>query len=157
MSPPGERSAEANQWAPSFVAGRRRPVDVEVRNEPVLIAAVADELDPAVPLDEARQPGLHVVAAAAFAVDGANLRREHLVERRSLQDRVVAVDQKGQVFCQPVFGVSNGGVAFVEFTFFCAWAAGTSERENPAARVAGPLAIIFCHSATSNLSAFKAN
>ena len=57
-----------------------------MRNESVLIAAVADELDAAVALDETREAGLHVVAAAAFAIPRANLWREHLVERRALQD-----------------------------------------------------------------------
>ena len=49
---------------------------------------MADELDAAVALDEARETRLHVVAAAAFAILRANLRREHLVERRALQDAV---------------------------------------------------------------------
>ena len=81
------------------VAGPRRPMQVEVRDEAVLIAAVADQLDAAVPLDEARQPGLHVVAAAALAVARADLRREHLVERRRASgSALVAVDQERQPF-----------------------------------------------------------
>ena len=46
-------------------------MEVQVRDEAVLIAAVADQLDAAVPFDETRQAGLHVVAAAALAVAGA--------------------------------------------------------------------------------------
>ena len=47
-------------------------MDVQVRDEAVLIAAVADQLDAAVPLDEKRQPRLHIVAAAALAVGRAD-------------------------------------------------------------------------------------
>ena len=62
------------------VAGARWPMHVEVRDEAVLIAAVPDQFDAAVALDETRQPGLHIAAAAALAIGGADLRREHLVE-----------------------------------------------------------------------------
>src|SRR5262245_38887484 len=68
------------------VAGPCRAVDVQVRDETVLIAAVPDQLDAVMPLDERRQAGLDVLAAAAFAVAGAKPRGEHLVDRRTLQD-----------------------------------------------------------------------
>ena len=63
-------------------------MDVEVRDESVLIAAMADELDAAVAFDETGQAGLDIVAAAALPVGCANARCEHLVNRRALQDRV---------------------------------------------------------------------
>ena len=73
-------------------------MNVEVGDEAVLIAAMADELHAAVPFDEAREARLHIVAAAAFAVSRADLRGEHFFERLPFQDRVVAVDEKAHPF-----------------------------------------------------------
>ena len=62
------------------IAGSEGRWKIEVRDEAVLVAAVSDQLHAAMPLDEAGQPGLHVAAAATFAIGRADLRCEHLVE-----------------------------------------------------------------------------
>ena len=72
-------------------------MNIEVRDEPVLIAAVANQFHAAMPFDEAGEPGLHVAATAAFAIGCADLRCEHLVERRALEDGAVSGTQESQV------------------------------------------------------------
>src|SRR3954469_8185916 len=54
------------------VAGLRGAMEVQGGEEPVLVAAVADHFNAAVPFDEARQPGLHVFSAATLAVGRAD-------------------------------------------------------------------------------------
>jgi hypothetical protein len=49
-------------------------MNVQVRDEAVLIAAVPDELDAVMPLDECRQRSLDIVAAATLAIGPPNLR-----------------------------------------------------------------------------------
>jgi hypothetical protein len=62
------------------VSRMRRPVDLEVREEAVLIAAVPNQLDIAIALDEERQTGVRVAARRSFAIGSADLRLPHLVE-----------------------------------------------------------------------------